>query len=250
MNTTINYLLFLLFSMNACAQKNNSMANTTNYSQHHNSESTSLIYLVKQPENISGKRKAVILLHGIGSNEHDLFGLADKLPKDYFIIAPRGKFDLGAGSYAWYNVDFSTGRPVINADQERESRSDIMRLVKEVKEKFALSEIYIGGFSQGAIMSYSIGLTDPEEINGVISIGGRVLSEIRPMVKANSNLAKLKVFVAHGVQDNTLPIHFAREAKQYLAELQVQLSYHEYQMSHEINQAVLDDIILWLTTTD
>ena len=243
----MNYLLFLLFSISACAPKNNGMTSTTNNIQNHKSDSTSLLYLIKEPQNTPGKGKAIILLHGVGSNENDLFGLASQLPKDYFIIAPRGKFEIGAGSYAWYNVDFATGKPVINAEQERASRSELIRFVKEVKQKYFLDDIYIGGFSQGAIMSYTIGLTEPDDIKGVIAIGGRVLDEIRAVITPSSNLVKLKVFVAHGVQDNTLPIHFAREAKQYLSTLQVQLSYHEYQMSHEINQAVLEDINAWLT---
>jgi phospholipase/carboxylesterase len=106
--------------------------------------------------------------------------------------------------------------------------------------------VYLGGFSQGAIMSYSIGLTSPKEVQGIISLSGRLLEEVRPLVTKNNDLAQLKVFIAHGVQDNTLQIQCARDAKSYLENLQVQLSYHEYNIGHQINGAVLNDMNAWL----
>ena len=210
------------------------------------SDSMVLQYLAREPKVKSAKKKAIILLHGVGSNEQDLFSLANQLPNDFLVISPRGQFTLGAGRYAWYNVDFSTGKPVFNAQQELSSREVIKKFVEQVKQKYEVDEIYLGGFSQGAIMSYSIGLISPKEVQGIISLSGRLLEEVRPLVTENNNLQQLKVFVAHGVQDNTLPIHYAREAKFYLENLGVQLSYHEYNMGHQINGAVLQDLNAWL----
>ncbi|MCW3090042.1 MAG: esterase [Ferruginibacter sp.] len=91
-------------------------------------------------------------------------------------------------------------------------------------------------------MSYSVGLTNPKELKGIISLGGRLLTEVRPSIIKSDDMVQLKVFVAHGVQDNTLSIHYAREAKLYLENLDVRLSYHEYDMWHEINGTVLNDV--------
>lgn len=196
----------------------------------------------------SPRKKALILLHGVGSNETDLFSLADRFPDDFYIISPRGPFTLGSGRYAWYQVDFSTGKPVFNADQEISSRKIIMKFVKEIKEAYQLEQVYLGGFSQGAIMSYTIGLTHPTEITGVISLSGRVLEEIQPLPTTLSYaLGRLRVFIAHGIQDGTLPVQYARTAKALMEELGVQLKYHEYHMGHQITQAVIDDINEWLT---
>src|SRR5436190_18070577 len=71
------------------------------------SDSMVLHYLVREPKIKSGPKKAIILLHGVGSNEKDLFSLADQLPDDFLVICPRGQFTLGPGRYAWFNVDFS-----------------------------------------------------------------------------------------------------------------------------------------------
>lgn len=210
--------------------------------------SKALFYLIRPPKATTSTAKAIVLLHGVGSNETDLFGLADQLPDDYYIISARGQYTLGPGRYAWYNVDFSTGKPVFNAEQERSSRAVIKSFIDEIRKKYQLKEIYLGGFSQGAIMSYAVGLTSPESVSGIFAIGGRRLEEIRPMVTAGASLKALPVFVAHGTADNTLPVAYAREAKGYLESLQVKLSYHEYPMGHQISAAVLKDLDNWLKT--
>ncbi|TKK67939.1 esterase [Ilyomonas limi] len=206
----------------------------------------SLQYLIREPKTNTTTKKAIVLLHGVGSNEHDLFSLADQLPDEYFIISPQGQFALGAGRYAWYQVDFSTGKPVINAEQEVSSRKVLIAFISQLKKQYNLDEVYLGGFSQGAIMSYSIGLTHPQKVEGIILLSGRLLNEITPLINKEEDLQQLKVFMAHGIQDNILPITYAREAKTYLQTLNVQLSYHEYNTGHQINSAIIKDLNDWL----
>ncbi len=86
--------------------------------------------------------------------------LPTTLPDDLYVISPRGQFALGGDRYAWYQVDFSTGKPIYNLAQEASSRKLINTFIEQVKEKYQLQEVYVGGFSQGAIMSYGIGLTN------------------------------------------------------------------------------------------
>ncbi|NCI47421.1 alpha/beta hydrolase [Sediminibacterium soli] len=209
-------------------------------------DKTVLPYLIREPRVKTAAGKAVILLHGVGSNEQDLFSLAEQLPPDFYIISPRGPFTSGAGRYAWYQVDFSTGRPVYNKEQEAASREMIKRFMEQVQEKYQLQEIYIGGFSQGAIMSYSIGLLYPDKVAGVIALSGRLLEEIKPMVHKDAYLQRLKIFIAHGIQDGTLSIAYAREARAYLQTTGAPISYHEYGMSHQVNSEVVKNLADWL----
>lgn len=201
-------------------------------------------YLVHEPTIHTDKKKALILMHGVGSNEKDLFSLVDYLPKDYYIICPQGQYALGHSRYAWYNVDFSTGKPVYDVLQEQSSRELIRQFVVDMKATYQLDEVYLGGFSQGAIMSYTIGLSDPALVKGIILLSGRLLEEVKPTLVKQA--PDLQVFISHGTQDGTLGIHYAREAKTYLEGLQVKLSYHEYNMGHQINQQVLQDLNQWL----
>lgn len=206
----------------------------------------SLKYLVRLPKTSNIKNKALILLHGVGSDENALFKLADQLPGDFFIITPRAPLTLSPGHYAWYNVDFSSGQPAINVQEEVSARTRINTFIHSIKQRYHFDEIYLGGFSQGAIMSISMGLTNPSAVKGILLLGGRILNEIKPLVATGIELKHLKVFLAHGRQDKTLPIHYARETRAYLESLHVQLSYHEYDMAHQVTDAVLKDINDWL----
>lgn len=205
-----------------------------------------LHYLVREPKVKSKKRKGIILLHGLGSNEKDLFGLTSHLPEDFVVVSARGPYSLGGENYAWYNVNFSTGKPVFNAGQEAQSRELIMKFIEQVKQQYKLDEVYLGGFSQGAIMSYSIGLTHPKSVRGIVILSGRLLTEIQPLVKPGKDLTKLRVFVSHGTQDQMLGITYARDARKFLQQLQVELNYKEYVIAHQISPEVLTDLRKWL----
>lgn len=202
--------------------------------------------LVRPAIENAGKQKVLILLHGVGSNEQDLNSLAPYLPDDVTVISPRGPFVLGERRYAWYQVDFSSDKPVINADQELQSRDIIRNFISQVRARYKTEEVYLGGFSQGAIMSYTIGLTQPELVTGVLAFSGRILQEIRPLVATPDKLKNLDVFIAHGTQDGTLPVHYAREAKEFLESMGIALTYHESDMGHQITGDVIENVRKWL----
>jgi phospholipase/carboxylesterase len=75
------------------------------------------------------------------------------------------------------------------------------------------------------------------------------LTEVKPVV-GTAWLEKLKVFVAHGELDKSLPVHYAREAKQFLEDLPVQLTYKAYRIDHQINEAILNDLNRWLASSN
>lgn len=214
-----------------------------------NPSNTSVLkYLVRQPKIQIEKPPVLILLHGVGSNEQDLFSFADQLPDKYLVISARAPYKLGEGSYAWYQVGFSGGKPVIDGDQEEKSRKIIIQFITELKKDFSFDEkqVYLGGFSQGAIMTYSVGLTRPDLIHGMVIMSGRLLEEVKPIVASKEKLGQLKVFISHGTSDQTLGIHYARESAAYLKDLNIHPVYKEYTEGHGINKAMLNDLVGWL----
>ncbi len=88
----------------------------------------SLVHLVRQPKNEAGTPPLLLLLHGIGSNEHDLYGLAPFLDERFLIISVRAPNTLGPGSYAWFEADFTPQGPVINPAQAEASRKTLITL--------------------------------------------------------------------------------------------------------------------------
>ncbi len=208
----------------------------------------SLYYIFKEPKIKSAKPPVIILMHGVGSNEKDLFSFANQLPDSFLIISLRAPIKLGNDSYAWYHLSFENGKPISNPIEAEASRLMIIDFINTLKSKHAFDEkrVYLCGFSQGSIMAYSVGLTVPEKIKGIAIMSGRLLEEIKPIIAGKDKLKNLKVFISHGTNDNVLPINNAREANTYLKQLGTNATYKEYPEPHTISNAMFNDLVIWL----
>lgn len=207
-----------------------------------------LHYLHRDPKIKSDKPPLMILLHGVGSNEEDLFSFADQLPARFLVVSARGPYTLGQDSYGWYHIDYSTGKSVYNKEEAEKSRNTILEFIDQLsaKHNFDKSQVYLCGFSQGAIMSYSVGLTHPEKIKGIALMSGRLLEEVKPMIAPKDKLKNLDIFISHGTKDPVLTIAYARDAHTYLQQLGLQPVYNEYSEPHTISRAMFDDLLKWL----
>ena len=209
---------------------------------------TGLHYLVRQPSVVSATPPLLVLLHGVGSNEHDLFSFADQLPGEYLVVSARAPNTLGSGSYGWYRVDFSTGKPVYDAQQADASRKLIIAFIDELHatHPFDRKRVYLCGFSQGAIISYSVALTRPDLVQGIAVMSGRLLEDVKPLVKPSPDLSHLQVFISHGTQDPVLPAQGAYDAAAFLRSLGLAPVLKTYPAGHTISAAMLQDLITWL----
>ncbi|MBM9548258.1 esterase [Leptospira sp. 201903074] len=207
-----------------------------------------LEYLVREPKVPTENPPLLLLLHGVGSNEEDLFSLTNYLPESLLVVSIRGPLTLGRDSYGWYEVLFTTGHPKINLEQEGESRKLLLNFLEYLKlnYKFDESNVWIGGFSQGAIMSYSIGLLHPEKVKGIIALSGRLLEENKAQVIVSEKILDKKIFISHGINDRVLSVEYARSVKGYLESIGVHPHYQEYEEGHSINREMLKDLIQWL----
>jgi len=207
-----------------------------------------LQYLIKKPNITTEKTPLIILLHGVGSNEQDLFSFANQIPDHFLIISARAPHTIDQGSYAWFQVNFSSQKRIINYEQAEESRKLIIQFIGQLKEKYSFDEkqVYLIGFSQGGIMAYSVGLTRPDLVKGIAVMSGRLLEEIKPLITINENLTALKIFISHGINDNVLNIEYARDSFSYLKTKNNNLVYKEYTEGHTINNEMLFDLINWL----
>ncbi len=190
----------------------------------------------------------ILLLHGVGSNEDDLFRLANRFPANFVVVSARAPYTIAPGRYAWFHVDFSTGKPVIDPAQAEKSRLLLKDFTDQLIAHYHIdaANVYIGGFSQGGIMAYSTGLTFPQLVKGIFILSSRLLPEVKPLINANPTLQKLKVFIAHGTQDNVLPLPYAHDARAYLKDLTPRITYHEYEMGHVTGEQEISDLLNWL----
>ena len=108
----------------------------------------------------------------------------------------------------------------------------------------------VAGFSQGGIMSASVALSAPELVKGFGLLSGRILPELEPHWAELASLSRLQAFVAHGEQDNTLPVFWAERSDALLTRLGVHFESHRYPIGHTISAAMHADFLKWLHVAD
>jgi phospholipase/carboxylesterase len=208
----------------------------------------SLHYVVREPIVKSAKMPVLILLHGLRSDEEDLFSLSDKLPANMLIISARAPFELEKGAFGWYEISVVNNKRIANALQVEKSRILISSFIDELLKKYAIdpNEVYLMGFSQGAIMSYSVALYEPEKVKAIVALSGRVLEETKTKIAKAVDLKKLSIFIEHGTHDQVIQVAEGRAAVEFCKSLSNVVMAKEYPMGHEINYTELGDINTWL----
>ena len=175
-----------------------------------------LHYLIQEPKIIHEKNPVLILLHGYGSNEEDLFSFAPELPDDSYVISVRAPYDLQPYGHAWYAIHFDADENKFSDnEQAKESVTLIASFIDEIVKQYPIDtkNVTLIGFSQGAILSYSTALTYPEKIAKVVALSGYFNQDILPEVIDTKAISHLKFFVSHGTVDQVIPVEWARKAK-------------------------------------
>ena len=209
--------------------------------------STSLVYIEREPSvSLRNSSPLLLLLHGLGSNEQDLFSFAPHLDPRYWVVSVRAPRAYAYGGFAWFDINFGPGLPQPNRVQLVEARKILLSFIEEIKLKYTPSRLYLGGFSQGAIMSYLTALAHPSLVSGVLAMSGYVLRDDTLPSVASEALKALPIFATHGTHDQVLPVFLGRSTRDYLQSLQLNYTYREYPMGHEVNQACFEDCKNWL----
>lgn len=206
----------------------------------------SLHHLVQYPSthNAGVKHPAVLALHGRGSNEDDLIGLAPYLPKELLWISPRGPLELGPGAYEWFQIS-QVGKP--DPTRLANALHTVDQFINEILEAYPINttKLFLLGFSQGSIVSLSYTLTNPLRVTGTISQSGYLPHESGlPLDKAD--LKHKPILLTHGIQDAVLPVDWARSSRDTLQRLDASVEYHEFNMGHTISAESLATINTWL----
>ena len=209
--------------------------------------SKKLKYLINKPVSTQNNLKVIFLLPGYGSNEEDLYSLKEIIPSNYVIISLRAPITIGLNSYAWYSINFENNIDRwIDLDEAINSKNIVINdILLHLKDLEIVNErVYILGFSQGAILSWSIGIEHPDLIKNIIPLSGFYHPEI---TSNNLNFKfRLNCFSSHGINDEVIPIDWARRGIQILDKKNINIEFNEYQSGHEISKENLRDVIKWL----
>lgn len=208
----------------------------------------SLAHLVHTPAREHGPPPLLILLHGYGSNEHDLFELTPYLDPRLLILSVRAPFVLMPQAYAWFAIAFTPQGILADPLEAERSRNMLVTFIEEAIASYAVdpARVFLVGFSQGATMAALAGLTRPDLVAGTAILSGLVPTQVQEAFASPEQLEGRSFFVGHGANDTVVPVAQGRASRELLGGLPVALEYHEYQMAHEINAECLRDLSNWL----
>lgn len=207
----------------------------------------SLVHVAVPPRTPSPRPPMLVLLHGLGSDEHDLAELAPYVDPRFLCVSVRAPLPHPPG-WSWYPITFTVnGELVADETLAPDSRDRIARFVDEAVEAYGADpwRVYLLGFSQGASMALYAALTRPGIAAGVVVMSGRLVSSIEfETVPGNDGLPVLTV---HGTHDPVLPVEQGRAIRKFLETQKVTSTYREYPMGHEVSAESLADVDAWLT---
>jgi phospholipase/carboxylesterase len=190
---------------------------------------------------------ALVLFHGRGTSEHDLYPLLDALDPERRLLGatPRGPLILPPGGAHWYVV-----REIGYPDRETFMASYELAAawLDGLAEETGIpaARTIVGGFSQGAVMSWALGLgRGRPRPAGIIALSGFVPTVDGFEVDLSPPLPP--VAIGHGTYDPVISVEFGRHAKQLLDEAGADALYRESPMPHTVDPAFIAELQPWVS---
>jgi phospholipase/carboxylesterase len=193
----------------------------------------------------------LILHHGRGSDEHDLLGLADVLDPDgrLHVVTPRAPLRFpGQPGHHWYAV------PRVGYPDPATFRQGYAELAAFHDETWARTGIgpqhtVLGGFSQGSVMSYALGLTAQRPLPAGLLIFSGFIPTVEGWAADLGSRARLPVLSRHGRRDPVIDVAFGRRDHAALDAAGLRVDYQESDVGHQIDPADIPAATRWLTET-
>jgi phospholipase/carboxylesterase len=192
--------------------------------------------------------RLLVLLHGWTGDENSMWtlGVTRRLSAGYWIIAPRAPHAADPGGFSWRMLDPTTfGFPTYEALAP--AADGLIRLIDEYSASVEVdaAQFDVMGFSQGAAMTNVIGILHPHRIRKMGVLAGFVPAGLENVIQQKP-LAGKNIFVAHGTQDQMIPIDRARASMAFLKQAGAQITYCEDEVGHKLSANCLRSLESYL----
>ncbi len=191
----------------------------------------------------------LVLLHGVGSNEQDLYSLCAQLPERYYVLSLRAPYRMGPGAFAWFDYSIEPGGVrTIDEAQEAASRALLAQTLAGASEQLGIppDRTVVAGFSQGGAMALGLLLTQPALMRAAIVWHGRLLDQPLTALAPADAFHGRALWVSHGTHDGVIPLAHAQAIAHHVAPLPLALTYREFPSEHEIRPSELAATLTWL----
>ncbi|MES1246552.1 MAG: phospholipase [Actinomycetota bacterium] len=176
---------------------------------------------------------ALVLLHGRGADEYDLFPLLDAIDPERRLhgFTPRGPLSLPPGGAHWYALG---GIPTPPKEHFDASLAELRAFVGGLP----YDRIVIGGFSQGCVMSYALSLGEGSPRPAALLALSGFIPRV-PGFELDLESPFPPIVVAHGTYDPVIPVAFGREARDLLTGAGATVDYRESPIEHSIDPQLI-----------
>lgn len=181
--------------------------------------------------------RLLLLLHGWTGDENSMWVFTKRLSSNYWMIAPRAPHTAEPGGFSWRNMqDAAFGWPTL------ESLSPAANGLLQLIDHYAASvgvdatQFDVMGFSQGAAMVNLLGMLFPNRIRKMAALAGFVPPGVEELVHQKPLTGK-HIFVAHGTQDQMIPLDRAHASLALLEQAGAHVTYYEDQVGHKLGAA-------------
>jgi phospholipase/carboxylesterase len=204
----------------------------------------SLVHRLRPPA--GDPEGALVLFHGRATSEHDLFPLLDDLDPERRLlgVTPRGPLTLPPGGAHWYAIR-QIGYP--DPDTFHATYASVGGWLDDLlaEHQVPIDRTILGGFSQGAVMTYAFGLgADRPRPAGLIALSGFI-----PTVEGFElgDATGLPIAIGHGSYDPVIGVQFGRSARERLEAAGADVTYRESPMAHSVDPDYLSDLREWVS---
>jgi phospholipase/carboxylesterase len=200
---------------------------------------TSLIqfedWTLRVREAASQPARLLLLIHGYTGDENSMWVFARDLPSHFWTIAPRAPHPSELSGYSWRPLQRGTfGRPSL--EELTPQAEALIRLIDAYQASAGIEapDFDVMGFSQGAAMSTVLAFLYPQRVRKIGILAGFVPNGLEEYA-AKRPLEGKSVFVAHGTQDETVPIDRARASMEVLEQAGAKIIYCEDEVGHKVS---------------
>ncbi|WP_242157475.1 alpha/beta hydrolase [Aestuariivivens sediminis] len=213
-------------------------------------KNTLSLYHIIRESSLKTNAPLLIMLHGYGSDETDLYAFASELPEALFIISVRAPFPMPPYGNAWYAINFEAEKGKwSDTKQAAASRDLIADFIDEAIATYPVDKDHVSllGFSQGTVLGYAVALTYPHKVKNLVALSGYINTDLIPKDFKTLDYSKLDFYCSHGSLDQVIPVEWARQSKAFLAQLHIKFQYAEFPVGHGVAPQNFYELKAWLT---